>query len=388
MNRISRRSGWRVCAVAVGCAASMALAGCGGSGAGAGGASSDGSSSGAGSSHAASLDALYEGTFAAPTGPAVHAPSGKKVWYIMSSASVGTIAASADAAKEAGAKLGWKVSTFDGKWDPNQMLTGVQQALAAKADGIIMYGVDCGMVQTGLEQAKAAGVPVVGIESQDCSPSLETVTGYAGHASFGDFIKAFGAAQAAWVIAKTNGQAKTIVNTETDTATTLASSAGQKAEFAKCSGCKIVADVKWTAADAGPALQAKIQQALVSHPEANSFIPTYDAVMTQYGGQQALAGSGRASQLVVGGGEGSAAGTDQIRSGGGMQMAVGEDTQDEAFAAVDALVRLFLKRDPAEVDTGVGIQVVDKDHNLPAKGKAFSSPVDYRSAFYKLWGVA
>lgn len=72
------------------------------------------------------------------------------------------------------------------------------------------------------------------------------------------------------MIAKTNGKAKVVIDTETDQWTTVLSSKGIRREIAKCSGCSVVGDATFVGTDLGPALQQKIQQALVQHPEANA----------------------------------------------------------------------------------------------------------------------
>jgi ribose transport system substrate-binding protein len=336
----------------------------------------------------ATLDDWYKGTFQEPKGPAVQAPDGKNIWIVSSGLGVEYAVRVADAAKQTASELGWTVHVFDAKFDPNQMLTGIQQAVVAKADGIVAVTIDCDTVKNGAQQAADAGIPVIAIESADCSPSLYThVVSYAGGQQFPEWVGEYGKAQAAWIIAKTKGQAKVILNTESDTETTRLMSKGQSSEFKACSTCKILDDVTWTAADFGPKLQEKIQQAMVKHPDANAFAPSYDAVMTQSGGAQALESTGRVGQLTVGGGEGSSAGIEQIRSGTGMQACAGQSAEWETYSAFDALIRVFLDRDPSEVDTGNGIQVCDKDHNLPPKGEAYTPPVDFESAYKQLWGL-
>jgi ribose transport system substrate-binding protein len=365
------------------------MSACGGSSTGSTGSTGDKAGSGDTARYQDALNAWYKGTYKEPEGPAVQAPEGKNIWLVSSGMGIEYSVRVANAAKQAATDLGWNFHVFDAKFDPNQMLTGVQQAVVAHANGIIVSNIDCATVKNAARQANAASIPIVGIESADCSPSVYAhVVSYAGKASLKDWLLDFGKAQAAWVIAKANGQAKVVLNTETDTAGTLGTTVGIKAQLKQCRSCKILDDATWVASDYGPGLQAKIQQAMVKHPDANSFIPSYDSVMTQSGGAQALQSTGRMSQLAIAGGEGSAAGIAQIRSGDGMQMCAGESGEWETYSAVDALVRLFLKRDPSEVDTGNGIQVCDKDHNLPPAGKAYTPPVDFVAAYQKLWGLS
>lgn len=374
--------------VAVGAASvlSLVLAACGSAASKPPAAS--GTTAGAQSTYQATLDAWYKGTYKEPSGPTVKAPKGKNIWLIEASLGTDFATRGVAAAHQAAGKLGWNVHVFDAKYDPTQMLTGVQQAVVAKADGIILLAIDCPTVKNALVQAKAAGIPVVGIETKDCSPSLLShIVTYTNKASFPVADRLWGNAQADWVIAKTKGHAKVALDTETDQWTTVLSSQGIREEIAKCSGCSVVGDATFVGTDLGPNLQQKIEQLLVQHPEANSFIPAYDVVMTQSGGAQAIQAAGRASSLTVGGGEGTAALIDQIRKGTGSQACVGQSPEWEVYSAMDALTRLFLKLDPNAVDTGNGYQICDKDHNLPPKGHAYTPPIDFRSAYLKLWSV-
>jgi ribose transport system substrate-binding protein len=334
------------------------------------------------------LDAWYEGTYKEPEAPEVKAPKGKDIWLVSAGMGIEYSVRVAEASRQAAKDLGWTVHVFDSKFDPNQMLTGVQQAVVAGADGIVVTNIDCDYVKNAAKQASDAGIPIIGIEAQDCDPGLYGhVVGYSGKASLADWLFDWGRAQAAWAIAKTEGDAKVVLNTGTDSASTLGTSKGNKAEIEDCPTCEVVGDATYVAADFGPKLQEKIQQAMTKSPQANVFIPSFDAVMTQSGGAQALKATGRLDQLVVAGGEGSSAGIDQIHSGQGMQMCTGQSGEWEAYSAFDALVRLFLDRDPAEADTGNGIQVCDKDHNLPENGEAYTPPVDFVAGYQKLWGL-
>lgn len=334
------------------------------------------------------LEGWYDGTYKEPKGPAVESPASRDIWFVSVGLGVEYAVRSADAAKAAANDLGWNVHVYDAKFDPNQMLTGIQQAVVAKADGIIVSAIDCATVKNGAQQAADAGIPIVSIEGVDCDPGLYShVVGYTGGSSFQDATKAFGKAQADWLIARTDGQAKVVLNTGEDTETTRLAGKGQREALEDCPTCEILDDVTWTTADLGPKLQEKIQQAMVKHPDANAFLPSYDAIMTQSGGAQALTASGRLAQLSVGGGEGTIAGIEQIRNGKGMQMCAGQSVEWETYAAYDALIRLFLDRDPSEVDTGNGIQVCDKDHNLPSKGEPYAPPVDFVASYHQMWGL-
>jgi ribose transport system substrate-binding protein len=386
---MNKRTPGRWAAVAAAALLVTTMSACSGSTAGRTGSTGAKASGGSTARYQDALNAWYKGTYKKPTGLAVQAPKGKGIWLVSVGMGIEYSVRLAIAAKHAAGDLGWNLHVFDAKLDPNQMLTGVQQAVVAHASGIIVQAIDCATIKNAAQQAKAAGIPIVGIESADCSPSLYShVVTYSGKASLDQWLHDWGTAQAAWVIAKTGGQARVVLNTGTDTNATRVTAEGNRAELDQCPTCKILDDATWVSSDFGPALQAKIQQAMVKHPDANAFIPSFDAIMTQSGGAQALQSTGRMSQLVIAGGEGTAAGIQQIRDGSGMQMCAGQSGEWETYSAFDALVRLFLHRDPSEVDTGNGIQVCDKDHNMPPAGKAYTPPVDFAAAYQKLWGLS
>ena len=355
------------------------------------GSDSDSESSGSSSGDATNkyqerLDELYKGTQAEPTGDDFKPPSGKNVWVISTGQNIETSQRATAAQEKAGEALGWKVTVFDGKFDSARELTGIQQAIAAKADGIIMLYIDCAPVKSGLQQAKDAGIPIVAIEGMDCKPGIfDHKILYAGDMEYTEWIQEWGASQAAWVIAKTNGQAKTVINIETDLTATALQEPGIRSEFAKCPTCEIVGNAAFFGADFGPPLQEKISQQFIKNPDANSFIAAYDASLTS-GGAQALKATGRLSEIKVMGGEGSIPGIKLIRSGKGMDACSGLDTGTEGWASMDSMGRLFANLDPSNTNSGIGFQVCDKDHNLPPEGEAYTPPVDYESAYLKKWG--
>jgi ribose transport system substrate-binding protein len=367
--------------------AAMGLAACGGD-SGVNGSSGKASSSDV-AKYERELTALYKGTYEKPNGGPVRPPKGKNIWVISTGQSIEAAVNASKAMEEAGQTLNWDVTVFDGRFDSGRQLAGIEQALADRADGIILLYIDCPPVRAALQQAKAAGVAVVGIQSQECEPALEDhVIRYGGHRDFATYLShGFGGTQAKWVIAKTKGEAKTIVTAETDLySTRVTYDPGITAEFAKCRTCEIVDTVEFVGTELGPPLQQKIEQSLNQHPEANSFIAAYDAVMTS-GGAAALRASGRLDELEVMGGEGSKPGIELIYGRAGMDACTGTPTGWEGYEAIMGLARIFAGQDPERGDSGIGEQVCDLEHNMPPRGEGYRAPVDFAAAYRELWGV-
>jgi ribose transport system substrate-binding protein len=367
--------------------AALVLAACGSSDSGS---SSEKASGSDVASYEKQLDEVYEGTYEKPSGGPVSPPQGKNVWVISTGQEIETAQNAASAMEAAGEDLGWDVTLFDGKFESSRQITGIEQALADGADGVVLLYVDCAPVKSAIKQAIDAGVAVVGIESKDCEPSLEShVVKYAGDEAFDDWVAhGFGGTQAKWVIAKTKGQAKTIVTVETDLYTTAVTyDPGITDEFAKCKTCEIVDTIKFVGTEFGPPLQQKIEQSLNKHPEANSFIAAYDAVLTGGGGAAALRASGRLGEVLSMGGEGSVPGIELIYDDAGMDACSGIPTGWEGYGAIMGLARIFAGQDPEKGNSGIGAQACDIDHNLPPKGESYEAPIDYMAEYNKLWGV-
>ena len=328
------------------------------------------------------LSVLYKGTYTAPVGTPFTPPRAKDVWVISTGQSVETSVNATTAMQQAAKLLGWHVTIVDGQFSSAKELQGVQQAIAAKAQGIIILYIDCAPIKAGLTQAKAAGIPVVGIEGQDCNPPLFShVVAYAGNTPFLTWIKQWGAAQADYLIAKLNGKSNTIVSIETDLATTRLAGDGSMAEFSKCPGCHAVR-LNFVGTDFGNPLQQKISESLLQNPSANSFLAAYDAVLTS-GGAQALESSGR--KLFIMGGEGSTPGIKMIHEGRGMNACIGIPTQMEGWSSMDAMARLLAHKSAGGTNSGIGIQACDATHNLPAAGLNYQPPVNLAEAYKKLW---
>ena len=347
--------------------------------------------SGAGAAAASSVD--YAGTLRAPAGTARPAATGKKVVII--SAGQASISSSVPvaAAKEAAEAAGWKTDVYDVQLNPANAPGLVRQAIASGADGIILQAVDCPGVKGPLQEAKAKGIQVVGIYSFDCNdplfkgndPALFSgqINYGAGSENIGAFTEKYGADQAKAVIAATGGKAKVIFFNSPSVTVLSYTGQGFKDELAKCSGCKIVADVEFAGSELGPNLQQKATSALLQHPEANVVKSPYTSA-TLLGIAPAVVQSGRASKLYLMGGEGFAPELDLLRAGQGVNAVNIAPSDWTGWAAVDTMNSLFTGKPVA--DSGLGWQLVDKGHNLTASGP-FIPAVDFKSIYKKAWGA-
>jgi ribose transport system substrate-binding protein len=338
------------------------------------------------------IDLAYAGTDRDPPTSATKPQRGKKVWIISPSQIGESASVATNAAKEAGELVGWKMTLFDAKGDPANFSAGIRQAIAAKADGIILHAIDCAWVKQALVEARAAKVKTLAYYALDCDdPSVKSEPLYSGSVNFGSqfgdyasLTRAWGAVKADWIIVQTKGQAKAISFKEDELLVVKYIREGFEQELAKCKTCEVVKTVDFTIPDFGPKLQQKAQGALLQHPEANAIHVPYDTPML-LGIGGAVLESGRNDQLSVIAGEGFPSNVQLIRDNRGQDAANAFPAVWTGYAAVDSLNSVFHDQKPQ--DSGIGYRLIDRDHNLPAPGKGYEASKDFRTAYKKAWGV-
>jgi ribose transport system substrate-binding protein len=285
------------------------------------------------------------------------------------------------------------MTLYDSKLDVANFSLGIRQAIVAKADGIILQSIDCPLVKPALTEARDAEVKIVAYYALDCDdPSVNGQPLYDGSVNFGsqvgtyaDLTRAWGAAKADWVIARTKGRAKVISFKQDEVLVVKYIREGFEHELARCKTCEIVETVDFTRADLGPKLQQKAQRALAQHPEANAVHVPYDSAML-LGISAALLESGRNDQIDVIAGEGFPTNIQLIRDNKGEDAANAFPARWTGYAAIDSLNSVFNGTPPQ--DSGIGYRLIDREHNLPLPGQGYESAVDYQSAYKRAWGIA
>lgn len=345
----------------------------------------------------ANIEALYAGqAFVEPPAESPPPQRGKKIWQINVGLVLPGAALVADVTKEAAKEMGWDLTIYDAKLSVDKMQDGIQQAIAARADGILLYAIDCAPVQAALKQAKAANIPTVAVESLDCDefeespgPALFTEKVKYNVGDFRDWVAGLGKSQADWIIAQSEGKAKAIVFSQTDLQIAVGIYQAFRDRFAKCTTCETVEVIEFTSADMGPKLQQKAEQALVSHPDATAVAVTYDEIITAGVGSAILA-SGRNDELDVVAGGGFESNAALVRENRGQDAGFSTATSVlpwEAWALVDTMNRT-LAGEPAE-NSGIGIAFFDREHNLGTSGPTPSpTPIDFAASYKKAWAAA
>jgi ribose transport system substrate-binding protein len=352
-------------------------------------------SSGNSSADQAVLDQVYKGTLTSPDPTSRPAVKGKKIVIISGGQSSISSSVPVNAAADAARKIGWKVTIYDSQLNPANLPSLVSQAIASGADGIVA-DFDCYNAKAQLEQAKAKHIVVVPIYAYDCNdpfagkPGTPPLwTGYpnygaAANKNLGAFAEQYGFAQGQAAIAATGGKAKVVFFNDLEATVLYYTGTGFKNAIKQCSGCKIVDEIDFKGLDLGPTLQQRAATAILQHPEANVVKSPFTAA-TLLSIAPAVQQSGRESKLYVMGGEGFQPELDLIRNHQGVNAVMISPSDWTGWAAIDTMNSLFRGEKPAF--SGLGWQLVDPTHNMPASGP-WKSPVDFEAIYEKAWGVS
>src|SRR3954449_3816671 len=158
----------------VGLALACALSACGSdsssdSGDAGSGSTASTSADATGADISAELEADYKGTFTAPPSSAPTPAADADVWVVPCGKVVAGCEAPAEGAVAAGEALGWKMTIADGALGVGDGYSvAIRQAVAAKADAIIVTGIDCDFAKGGLQAAKDADIPTILFGGFDC----------------------------------------------------------------------------------------------------------------------------------------------------------------------------------------------------------------------------
>ena len=373
--------------VALGAAAvlTVSVAGCGSSDSGSG---SSGSGSGSAESSAAvkKLDQPLD-SYSLPTEPVgdISAFKGKTIYYIPVTLQSPQFAATQKVITNAAEAAGLKVQVCDGKGTPTDINGCVSQAVSANAAAIVTDAIAYGLASGSLDAAQKAKVPVV-INSQvaDKDHPASSTLAYVGENAGSDQQKAL----AEWTIADSGGKADVLINQVTDGPSPAAFvKAGKKVFSAKCPDCKV--SVNGVSSANFSLVPSSTSAALLKDPNVKYVQSQFEQFL-----QPTTAGISAASKtgLKVIAGAAELSSLKALKSGQ-IQAAAGQAASYQAWADIDAVLRMLTGKQAPDYDIPVRLFTQSSVSKLDVSEKALESgawfgPTSYTDDFKKLWGVA
>jgi ribose transport system substrate-binding protein len=259
---------------------------------------------------------------------------------------------------------------------PQDWNTGIQQAVARHAAGIIMVPIVPALVASSTAQAKAAGIPVVNENS--VPPPATGITANV-------LVPTSGAAIAAQAIIDNNCHVNAVTPVDPTFVGLVAIAHSIAATFQQicpstCKAQQMNLDIATLATQAGPALQSLLER----NPSINAVMPTFDSMALVM--QPALAQSGSKAKLYSE--DGDAPNMALVSKGQQAADYSYAPTQYQGFIMVDTLARAILKmkNSPPAVQFQLFTPTtIPKSSSFAALWPKLAT---YESVYKKLWGLS
>lgn len=369
-----RTTRWRSVALAA-AAATVVVSGCSSSSD-----SSSGGGSGSGGSFELPSDAAQSladvkkpvSSFPGPD-DTITPPAGSKITVITCSATGEQCVRVADGVENAGKILGWDVTVVDGKGQPAVWNSAMSEAIAGKADGIVLAAVPPALVGDGMAAAKKAGIPVVFDLGLDAQGADALVT---------PDRRDHGKLLADFIADDSNGKASILLLRDPEFPDLEAMDKSFLAELKTvCPKCKVASEQKFTLGGMAQELSGVVQTALQTNPDVDYIFTPYDAAST-FINQGIRAGGGGSVKVIGTGVDGSS--IKSLKSGE-IYASMGVPAEWVGFQSVDALARLLTDKKVPEVPVVQGLVTKDNLDALAPNG-TYDGGFDYVGAYKKVWG--
>jgi ribose transport system substrate-binding protein len=312
---------------------------------------------------------------------------GKKIWVI-TFLSVPFGQQNVQGLKEAAAAVGAKLTAFDGTAGVAAYQRGIREAIAQKADAIVIGTLDPGLFRTDLRTAQSKGIKVVAVSSH--APGQLPAAGDAVFGYVDPCYQCAGRQMADSVIVDSGGKGEAVALWSSDVRIPGSDQIGAiKSEFKqKCPACKLdVQDVP--AAQWSTRLQSVTQSALASKPNVKYLLPLYDGMVSFM--MPAIRAAAANRGVKIASFNATPAVMQQIGPGKPVLADVGIGSVRYGWGWADQTFRALAGMKPV-ADEKLPVRLFDASNisslDLKASTDSWYGAVDYRAAYKKLWGLA
>ncbi len=369
-------------------ALALGLAACGGSGsstpsAAAGAATGAGGSGG--TAEAESIVATYRRppTWQGPDAPVAVGPvKGKKVVYISVNDAIPVLKYWSSTLSGLLSKYGGvNMSIVDAKGSVDTANKGFQQAIATRADAVIIQALPTALFGAQITAAKAAGIKVI-VANTGIPGDL---TGGVDAGVTFDYVQV-GKLIGDWMVADSKGKGKGLVITSDDVPASQPQAQGTLSEVKRlCPDCNMKSqDVQipqWESS-----IPTLFQTTVNSDPTRGYLLPLYDG--QALAGLGALRTSGASEKVTVGAFNATPGIVEQLQDGrSALKLDIGGQNEWWAYAAADQVFRVLAGAPPV-ADYHIGLRIFDRSNAALIQGKdefAWYASEDYKTKFPALW---
>lgn len=322
---------------------------------------------------------------------------GKTIFSIPISSDLPFIASIEKSQEKIAKELGVNYIGYPNQGAPDDWARGMDQAIAQKADLIILSALpNPANLQPQIKKAQAAGIPVISTHGPDPESypegtipagGVDNLTGYVP----GRFVEV-AQLEADWVIKDSGGKANVLILTGNDVLSARGHSTAVAEELDKnCPNCRhTTIDVPLS--DWVTKIPTEVQTALTKDPTIDYVIPIYDA-MADFVVSGATA-AGRRDKIKISTFNATPSVLDTMAKGGPVKFNVGESSEWLAYVYMDRAFRMLAGEEvPLSLETpeARGALKLWTEDNLDEAG----SPAEldkgygdrYAAGFAELWGL-
>lgn len=376
----------RVVSLAAAVVTAGSLAACGSTGS----TPSDTSGSAADSSAFAALqqdvDKYSQRPQATEPGPAFDASKarGKTVWTVPTSSTVPIIKLQNDALVAALKPLGVKVMNYSTDGSPDSWVVAMNQAVANRADAIVLEGVDPGLIAPQISQAKAAKIPVIwdfAIEGpvSEVAPTVDATVALP--------FKLSSRLMSELAVLQTNGKAVVEqYGLKTQRQNPVYTDGIASSLKSACSSCQVDGYQDEPIPNWSQQLTSETRNLLTSKPNVNVLMPYYDG-MVQFI-EPAVTQANAQGDVRIITHDGTPSVLTSIKNGKVVTADVGTSNTWQAWATADQTLRVLTGTAPV-ADEQIPVRVWIKDNIDQATGDNAEGGYgdSYVAMYHKLWGV-
>jgi len=271
----------------------------------------------------------------------------------------------------------------------SQEVQDLDNAVNQHVSVIILLAVTPASIATGLQKAKAAGIPVIEtfIGDPQLPPAADKALGVTADATY--CYSCTGTLAAKWEIAQTGGQVNSVIQQFAGQPPSDATAGGWVATLKKyCpETCSTTNDNVTFGAQTVQEIQSGAQVA-AQNPSVNAIFPVYDYQMAYMLPELAAASAQKRINLLSENAD--LAQMQEMAQGTAVKVDVGNPVEWDGWAAVDEGLRALKGLDPVK-DEQVPVRLFDTDNiksiDLTANPAAWYGASSYQADYKKLWGV-
>lgn len=282
--------------------------------------------------------------------------------------------------EEAAKALGWTVMTFNGQGSVSGTLAAMQQALASNPTAIITPA-DANALQKPIKEAVARHIPVIGIHATAFpgpSPELGLFQNIVSNPA------EIGGAEAAYVIAMSEGKAQVIHMVDNSYAIARFKAKATTTPIANCSGCKLLETVNMPLAEASARMNPAISGLTARYGDSWWMTTCCDGYLTNVAAAL-RAGGNTMDKIKLVGADAPPSAYDMIRKGGFEVASVPEPSSLFGYEAVDAVVRAMAGQEPAHFLQPVFLIVKENVDSEGGKNNEFVPSNNFACHYTNIW---